>query len=75
MIVVIYYNQFCLLRATRETTFRSNWCHPLTPPFFRINRDKSGPLGASNPVFSIHFDAHLTCVYVLSVYMLGHDKH
>ena len=75
MIVVIYNNQFCFQRTTRETTFHINWCHPLTPPFFCINRDKSGPLRASNPVFPIHFDAHPTCVYVLSVYVLRHDKH
>ena len=75
MIVVIYYNQFCFQRATRETTFHINWCHPLTPPFFCINRDKSGPLRASNPVFPIRFNAHLTCVCVLAVYVLGHNKH
>ena len=43
--------------------------------FLRINRDKSGPLRASNPVFPTHFNAHPTCVYVLSVYVLRHDKH
>ena len=43
--------------------------------FLRINRDKSGPLRASNPVFPTHFNAHPKCVYVLSVYVLGHDKH
>lgn len=46
-----------------------------TPPFFRINRGKSGPLRAGNLVFPIHFDAPLTCIYVLSVYVLGHYKH